>query len=315
MSDAATIETTEETPATPPAEAPPANDNDTPAEPKEAEKADAKDKKDEPAPPVLSKLERAKAAAEKAKRDHAARVKLQQAQAQQSRMLAERERELAQLREERARMAAQLEKADKDPLGYLREKGTTADVLARRAIEDASPDAKMRRLEEMVAAEREARIKAEQAREEQARQAQQQAAISAARDAFVKKAGDVEKYPSLARHAEVRPQGIIREAEEILADAYKKTGMTYSDDEVLEYLESVYSKAHGSPSAKAGATKAATETRNGAGAQETTTAGKPRTLTAAASQKGALPPDWDELSDAEQKKAMAEMYRSLASRG
>jgi len=168
-------------------------------------------------------------------------------------------------------------------------------------IVDADHDEAIKREnQERLEAERKAQLVAQQERTRQE-----------AHQRFIAQASDATAFPTLASMFEKNPRWkgqIISEATQILREAKQKTGEDYSNKQVLLYLEEKYSEI--------------TPSRNGAVTREdtgkttpgtATTAGGSRTLTNDATQvRGTLPPDFDSLSDAEQKKALAALYRQTS---
>ena len=286
-----------------------------------SDKSDAKGKGKEkedvgPTPEEVDRMARAKAAAERMASQRRAQEQANREAAQARYALQQREQEYARLRQDYERQQQQLQQFENDPLTYLRDvRKLPADELARRAVEDADPEARMKRMQEKLDAfETRERDREKRYAEERAA-AQQQAVMRQAEAAFLEKAKDLEAYPNIALHAEHRPRALVREALEIIEEAYKRTGIHYSDEEALEYLESLYSKTSKRNETESKSNASASVTQNGAGAQATKTAGKPRTLSGKdAAQSSALPPNFDELSDQEQKRLMAEMYRRLATK-
>lgn len=333
MPDTAAAVADTSTPAAAPAApaAPAAATTETPADkPTEAAAGEAKDgapKPDEPAKPTA--LERAKAAADRERQRQATRrreqFERQQMAAEAQRRGAEAaqyQQQLAAERAERERLAGLVAKAKEDPLSYLSELGVTADAIAKRALSESTPEAALKRFETELAQERAERERLakqiadrEEADKRRTAQAQADARYRAAEDRFLKLAADEAKYPAVASHVALRPRALVREATQLMIDAKKETGFDYTDEETLEYLESVYSKAQPSKkeaAAKSQDTKSTAETSTGSGNQEKASAGKPRTLTNdGTAQRGSLPANFDELSDAEQKRLMADQLRRM----
>lgn len=305
-----------------PEPAKPANDN---SDKGESPKTDAAP----PAPPAHDpqKLERARQAARQRAEENQRRMV---AQAEANRREGERQQAIETARNERAQREAyqrQLEvlKDPKEALAYLEKIGLPAKTLAARAVEQSTPEARLRaemeaRIEERVSAVQKAH-EAEMAKmREEREQVQRFETIRAATQHFVSQASHAENYPAVsavvALGAEWR-DSIVAEARRVLHDAYQKTGYEYSNEEVLSYLESKYSKLV-APNPKDAASKSkdgsdsTQEAPNGSGSQESASASGSRTLTNKASQvKGSLPPDFDTMSDAEQKAILAATYRAL----
>lgn len=326
-------------------EAPPA---DPSTEENPDDKADDKAPEPPPAAPAVDRLARAKAAAQRmsAQRQAQARIQEQAVRAHWAAQRAQQEaaartQEVERLRQERDERDARLRRIESDPLSYLRdERRLPADELARRAVEDADPAARVHRLEAELRTikDRDAQRERDAAeREQRAQQEAEHARVSAwqrqqqeqAQRAFIRKASDETAYPTLAAHAAERPRAILREAMEIIEEAANQsaardrfgdpipgTGHVYSDEEALEYLEAVYAKAAGKSPNGNGASdskrNAAAVTQSGPGSRETTQAGKPRTLSGKdAGQQTQVPPNFDDLSDAEQKRILAARYKAL----
>lgn len=294
----------------------------------EASPETAEEKKDEapaPAKAEPSKLDRARAAA-RAKYEEAQRRAFAQRQQERQQLDAQRALQYAQQQEARARaLEQQLQKIQSDPLAalsFLEQVGLPPKVLAQKAVEASTPEAKLKAdLEQRVAAQvaevrrdYEARFQQIQAeREAQAREAQ----ARAARQAFISDASNAEQYPAVAHLVSLGDEwktSILGEATRVLEEAYRKTGYEYTNEEVLDYLNKKYSKIV--PTPKDGADKSngvsttQREAQNGTGSHETNTAGSPRTMTNKATQlKGSLPPNFDDMSDRDQKAALAALYR------
>jgi len=315
VSEEATVTAPATAPATPETAAPvEATEPATPAENEAKEAAEEK----APEPVKASNLERAKAAAERLKRERAARNESQTAYRQAQAELQRHQTELAQERAERERLSRQFDEFKSDPLGTMERFGVPAEAIAERAIKNGTPEEiharKERALEERLAQFE----KREQEREARQAEEQKRAHFESAKQNFIKLAVDETAYPTIARLAQARPQHLIQVALDIHREANAK-GYAYSDAEVLAHLEETYASIYASPSTpKTGQTKSntptqgASENSSGTGQPKPTT-GTPRTLSNEMSaEKASLPANFEDLSDREQKKAMAEYLRRNA---
>lgn len=229
-------------------------------------------------------------------------------------------------RAQREALQRQLE-ALNDPmqaLAHLERVGLSPKVLAQKAVEANTPEAKLRaeieaRIEERVSAVQRAHeaelTKLREEREQRTRFEQ----IQQATNHFVAQASKATDYPAVSAVINLGPEwrdSIVAEARRVLTDAYQRTGYEYTNEEVLSYLETKYSKlVPSTPKDEAAKSNVGSapnqEDPNRTGTQETQSAGGSRTLTNKATQlKGTVPPDFDSLSDKDQKAALAALYRA-----
>lgn len=150
------------------------------------------------AAPVDEALERATKAAAKA-REGSRRFKETQ---EQLRITAQREQQHAQeverLRRETAAARQREEALLKDPYRALKERGMTDEQLARRAMQENSPEALVLRVQEELQAERAARQALETRLAEEREAVRAQAVKQQAEAAFFEAAKDAEAFPELA---------------------------------------------------------------------------------------------------------------------
>lgn len=311
---------------------PPANDTEsvkpvTEEPPEGGEAPKVEEPKAEPE--KTDKLAKARAAASKANRVWQERNALQ-AEAQRRHQEAQRYNQIAQAEAQRSQALQRELDALRDPtqaLAHLEKVGLDAKTLTERALQLGSPEAKLRaELEEVVNARVSAveqRYEAELKRIHGEREASQRAqAERAAHQQFLAEASDAEHFPAVAHilsQGEEWGPSLIAEAMRVLEQAYQKNGQQYTNREVLAYLDDKYAKIV-SPSSKPkdGASRSnggldPKKDTNGSGTAETKEAGAPRTLTnKMTQQKGTLPADYDNLPPAEQKAALAALYRQLS---
>lgn len=277
------------------------------------------------APTKPDRLQRAKEAARQRylaaeqRRLAMAEAQRQAAEAQRLAQLAHRERQQREIAEK------QLQTISRDPmaaLAFLEQTGLDAKTLTQKAIEANSPEAKLKA--ELNAEWEQRFLRLQQSYDErlaeiqQREQAAQQAAAHRhAQERFIQEAADATKFPAVAQLVELGPEwkaSLLEEATRILIQAHQRTGQEYTNDEVLSYLEKKYSRAfqpkNGTSQSKAGTE--ATKESNGTGTTKSE-AGGSRTLTNKdTAAKGSLPPNFDDLPDKEQKKALAAMLRQMS---
>lgn len=256
-----------------------------------------------------SAYDKAKVAAEKAKKGAAANRKLReqglQLQQQLERQL-ERQSQHTSTLESQLREASQhLEHVMRDPLGFLKAKGVSPQDLAKRVALDGSPEGQIEALRaELQSTQQQLRAQAEAARERE--EATRRAQIE---NAYKQEAADAAKYPHLAT---VHHDFILSRTKEIVtelwrrhsadpvgfrrATGYSSPGEIPSSD-FLTYLNDTYK-----PAPQKQATEVATET---SGKKTATITNK------LASAKHAAPIDFAKMSDRQQKKVMAEQFRQL----
>lgn len=257
----------------------------TKEEPAAVEPPEAKAK--EPPPPEVDTeaLERAEAAAQKAREGARKNRELREAQERQRQELQRAAREAEELRkqaEEYKRLQAEL---DADPYAALKKRGMTEQELAERALREGTPEAALHAIREELKAEREARAALEQrlAAERQA------AAAEAARQKFHALADNEEAYPRLAALAHPAQLAIVQATLKQIADnGYETRGLT--DEQVAAAAEKFLSPKNLKKAVAAAKTEAAPATKPAV-----------KTLTnAVTSERAVAPRPWEELSDEEQ---------------
>jgi hypothetical protein len=247
-----------------------------------------------------TKLERARQAADHAKRQSASRRRERERLQEERFARSHAEQQLQTERAERERLTALLDEADHAPLDYLRKKGVTADKLVQEGINATTPEGKIAALEERLAREAESRKAWEQKQMDAATTAQTRKAY----DDFLTMAADKEKFPTISRLAKVRPTSVCRDGDEVVAAVYAKTKRYPSYEQVLAYLETTYKQALSdepkSPGQSNGQAKDAPQAGLGAGS---------RTLSSKMAERASLPKSLDELTPEDQKAHLAEMLR------
>ncbi len=238
---------------------------------------------------------------------------LRDAQAKHEAVVASAKAEAEAARAEAAALKERLA-AYKDParaLEAFERDGVPADLIAQGAVRAGTPEYKaeqeLRSLREEIAAIKsanEASAKAQAEERAKHEESQKAALYDRARQDFVKQASDVSAYPALAKLANLRPMALVQHAEEILQHASARTGQSYTNAEVLTYLNSLYSD--GAADQKSGQPASVTTsqgTASGTGAPGTNAASKPRTLTNSMTEKTAVASKpVDEMSNEEFKK-------------
>lgn len=297
-----------------PAKASDDDEQDTEASDAESEEddADAKAKAEKTA-----KLERLKARIDAEKKRQREAIQRNRALEQERQRLLEAQRHLEAERKQREELEKRVSSLREKPLDVLRELGVAPEDIVKRAVEDGSPEAILRRqaaeldrLKQEIAKEREDYRRAQE-------QAQREAQVTAIRNAFVTEAKNEEAYPNVAAIAEDDPDLIVEMGESIARKAYQATGYSYGNDEILELLEQRLAKRNkaskqtsGTPTGKV----RQTETTNGTGAQARTATGTTRTLNAktATQRATASSGSFDDLSPEEQQAYLAKAFRERA---
>lgn len=280
-----------------------------------------KDKKPDPEAAALEaaakEREARKARLEKAKSDLAKRnAETKSLREWKMRSQQELQNQHAQIQAERqARTAAEarLAKMKGDPLSAFEELGIKPDELGKKILEESTPEAASNRVIRELQARLEAFEKAQKEsveREQQARQAQQ---IERARTEFINQATNVEQYPHLARVAKANPGGIIREAEAILQDAFRRTGQHYTDAEVSTYLNQLYSKVFedGASTKEAAAAAGKSKATETATTAATASNPAPKLTNKATASKATIPENIGDMDPVEAKKAMTAYLEQL----
>lgn len=301
---------------------PQASQETPPPAPAEGETPEAAKPAESAAPQEASKLERARAVA-RARHAEAQRRMLLQEQANRAAQEAQRARYQLELERQKAQgIQGELDRL-RDPMAaleHLERVGLPAKTLAQKAIESETPEAKLRaELRAELKAELEASKKAYETELKafRDREAAQQQAVQAQaiRNQFIQDASNESDFPAVAQVVKLGDEwkaSILDEATRVLQEAFRRTGQHYTNREVLSYLNAKYQKLVPNPKDAASKSNGSAPPKEAAGTSpEKSAAGDSRTLTNKAAQvKGSLPPDFDKLSDREQKAALAAMYRA-----
>jgi len=254
-----------------------------------------------------SAFDKAKLAADKAKKGAAANRKLREQGLQLQRQLQEQTQTTAQL-EAKLREATQyLEQAVNDPIGLLKARGIPETELAKRVALAGSPEGAIEALrQELAATKQQLQTQAEQAQAREA--ATRQAQIE---NAYVTSAKDETKYPNIA-HLDgdvilTVTQKVIRDLRKSAIDrdivppndehAMARYMRQYEDHHFLEYLNSKFAK------------KAAPQETAPAAATETSSKKTATITNKLASAKHAAPVDFSKMNDRQQRKEMARQLR------
>lgn len=284
----------------------------------EAEKREAEEKAKAEAI-RKEKFEKAKRTAEKEQK-RVAEMRRMQMEARRADL--ERQQyaqQMAQERAERERLQREFEALKADPLAAMEKLGVPAEAIAKRALQDSTPESKMEKMLREIEERQAALDKREQERAAAEEAARQRAEEERAQNDFLKAASNAEQFPALSILIEEDAAGVVREAKAILNEAFRREGVWYSDAEVRAFMEKKYSRLM-TPKQKEAALNTsnvtkAPETNLGTGTPVKPAAGKPQTLTSRANTRAATPPSFDDLSDEEQKKVLAEQLRALRRSG
>ncbi|NBW08779.1 MAG: hypothetical protein EBR82_12220 [Caulobacteraceae bacterium] len=253
---------------------------------------------EEAPPPPDPKAERA------ARLNAFAQAKRQELAAKRA-MVAERTR-VEQLRaqaaappEELAWARALREKAKADPVGVLEELGATTEQLVKAAVLRGSPEEKIAQLERKLA-EREAR---ESQLEQQRRQLEAERGRAQAFEAFTATArGNESRWEALS----ALPDDYLQsEGWKIARDAAKR-GYTYSDEEILDYLEQREKPRYNKLRERLSVSGTGTT-----GQRDTAKAAPSKTLSHKQAQTASSTADISRLPRDEQIKALAALYDSV----
>lgn len=196
-------------------------------------------------PETPSKFEQAKAAAEKAKKGAAANRKLME-EKQRLEGQARYEASRAQQLEQRLQQAdALLTNLSRDPVAAMKQLGVPPEEIAKRMAMDGSPEAKIAALEQMILQERTERQKlvdAQRDREQEVRRAQLE-------NEYKQEAQNDKKYPNLVG---VHPDFILAATEKLIQQLQRRghDPSRFSNHDLLEYLDSTYTKTQPTESPK-----------------------------------------------------------------
>lgn len=207
----------------------------------------------------------------------------------------------------------ELQRARSQPLEYAEERGMTAEQLAERVIKRGTQEFEVETIKQELA-----RIKAEAAEATAAAtKARHASFMRAAEDEFHGiVTADEDTYPTLSAMPRSRVIDLAHDmAAEAIRDAKRRgiEGFKVDPKKLAAHLEKQESEIYGRAKGKLAGTpkdSASLGASNDNGRQGTKQAGTPRTLTnAGATERGSMPVNFDELSDAEQNKILAQKLR------
>lgn len=256
----------------------------------------------------LTPYDKAKKAADKAKKGAAANRVLREQGVQLQTQLESQARHAQQLESQLRQATQHLDHVLKDPLGAMKALGVTPKDLAQRVALDGSPEGQIQALAlELQATKARLDEQAQAAREQETRTKQAQIENS-----YKQEAGNAKKYPNLAA---VHPDFILSRTKDMVAQLWethrrdaasfqRATGRSnpseITNHEYLTYLNDFYAQKPAAPQT------AATDTAPETGGKKTTTI-----TNQLASTKHAAPPDFSKMSDRQQRKVMAQQFRDL----
>lgn len=255
-----------------------------------------------------SAFDKAKIAADKAKKGAAANRKLRDQGVQLQQQLREQAQTTAQLEAKLRQATSYLEQAVNDPIGLLKSRGVPETELAKRVALAGSPEGQI----EAMRAEIEETKRQLQAQHEQARAREEATRQAQVENAYLTTAKDEAKYPNIAH---LDGDVILTVTEKVIRDLRSKAVANghvpandeaamarymrqYEDHHFLEYLNSKFAK------------KAASQEPASAPAAPETGSTKTKTITnKLASAKHVAPVDFSKMNDRQQRKEMARQLR------
>jgi hypothetical protein len=244
------------------------------------------------------KLADARKIAQRGRAHQQAWTKTQQEKAALERQIEQERAASGTLRERSARLDQLEAELRRDPLGAMKALGIKAEDAYRRAVQEGKPEAVVEALRGELQTVR-TELKAVRDERQQERQAQTQQAGE--RD-FVERVADDKTYPSLAS---TPPAVLLSAGKQLWQELYRRTGQSYTNEEILTFLDQQYA-AH---QKKAGG-KAEKDPPQASGASEKSGPATSRTLSSdLASQSWSKPANWKELSDLEQRRLVAEQVK------
>ncbi len=188
---------------------------------------------DAPLPPKEDKPEGAQAVIDRDERRKNKRARQAEKTAALRSEIDRATRQAAWDSQERERIAAERRALEEMPTEeLLRRRGESAQDIIRRSIEASSPEGQAKAVRAELRAYQE-----QQAARERA------ATVAKAERDFVEQARDTEKYPTLARLAKNRTATLVRDGNEVMEAAFRRTGHYPSFEQALEYLEFAYAGA------------------------------------------------------------------------
>jgi hypothetical protein len=250
----------------------------------------------------LTGIAKAKEIAKRGKANAQAWENLKQQRANDARLLQHTQNELAQSRA-RIQQAQLFEnQLRQDPVAAMKALGVKTDDLYRRAVQEGSPEAALASIQQQLESEKNARVLLENKITQQ-QQAVAQRAIEAD---FLKSIDNKKLYPAL----DSTPKSVLLSAgKQLWQDLYTKTGMNYSNQEILAFLNKQYASHKKSGS---NATEDST-TENGSkspGTGENQSQAQSRTISnRLASSSWTKPANWDSLPDRDQLKLLGQAVK------
>lgn len=249
------------------------------------------------APPIaapVDKLARAKETVARARASASRAMELRAGREAAERQARQATEENARLRSQNQATEARIAELGKNPIAALRALGYTPEEAAAAIKGAGTPESLVAEVRAELAAEKAARQQLEQ----QLMGEKQAAAYQEAAKAFLVQASDAKVYPHLAKQP---PSIVLAAGKQVLAEAKARTGHTYSDAEVLAYLEENWS-AH----EQAARTPPEASPQSATPSPETNSSTPPRTMTNALEALAyTLPDNFADLSDVEQKRHLA----------
>lgn len=214
---------------------------------------------------------------------------------------------------ERAKQLERYERIEKDPdalLALLRERGVGSKHIAEILSKEGTPEAIEERIKRAAQEAAEAKIKALEQKQEQERI---YAARASALRGFVSMVhSSPDKYPALT--SLYTPQQLANEVHSLLLQASER-GLAYDDDEWAEFLEQREKPRYNriSERLKGGSQSASSSTSSKQVVNGTSTTRAPA-VTNSGATLGALPANFDDLSDDEQNKILVARWRAQQKR-
>jgi hypothetical protein len=243
-----------------------------------------------PEPEVDAALERAKAAAAKAREGSRRYAAQQEALREQAAQVQRAAREAEQLRQENAAARAREEGFKKDPYKALKDAGMTDRDLAERALRENTPEAEMARLREQVEASEAKRVALEARLEKQAAQAAAAAERAATQAEYIQVADNEATCPELSKlTSEAQLHWAVIALNRITANGHETKGLTPA--QVADAAERVLAASRKPGKTAPAVAKPAPAVAKSSG----------QTLTNRQAQtRMVAPAEWDSLSDEQQ---------------
>jgi len=156
--------------------------------------------------------------------------------------------ENARLQQEAATARAAAERAERDPLAYMRERGLTDKVVAQAHVDDSTAEGRIAKLERELRARDERDAETQRTRAAQ----EQQATLAQREQHFVAHVQTLPDYPYLAAQAKIAPDLLVAQAHAVLrrqdaAEAARGVPQHLrkipTNADVYDYLEWSYAQA------------------------------------------------------------------------